>query len=131
MRRSSGCWRLAFVTKGIVFTIDAVIALLFVGLLGGVLFINNFDATKDIEKILINNQISDVLLSAQLLEIENINELESIFLKLFKTREGFITFNTQKKDVNKKGLKTKVISQNIKYINASNKEIYIEVGVYY
>jgi hypothetical protein len=103
------------------FTIDAIIALLFVGIMGLILQVPNIESA---EKILINNRISDLLITSQKLEIDSIEQLEENYKLLFPTTEGYI-------EINKKNNKYRIISQNIKYINSSNKEIYIEIGVKY
>lgn len=116
--------------KGVIFTIDAILALLFVILLSITLYFSISDNTKDIEKILINNRISDLLITAQHLEINNLQVLEKNYQNLFENYPGYIKINNNKKIINKNN-KTNLITQNIKYINSSNKEIYIEVGVYH
>jgi len=116
------------VNKGIMFTIDAIIALLFVGIMGFILQVPNIESA---EKILINNRISDLLITSQKLEIDSIEQLEENYKLLFPTTEGYIIINSKKKEINKKNNKYRIISQNIKYINSSNKEIYIEIGVKY
>ena len=55
------------------FTIDAIIALLFVGIMGFILQVPNIESA---EKILINNRISDLLITSQKLEIDSIEQLE-------------------------------------------------------
>lgn len=118
--------------KGIVFTIDALLSLLFIALLSLVFFLGVLSNSKDIEKIIINNQISDLLITTQHLEIKDIQELKDNYLLLFKERKGYLIIDNQKIEINNKNnYKTRIISQNIKYINSSNEEIYIEVGVYY
>ncbi|MDD4049506.1 MAG: hypothetical protein PHX47_00685 [Candidatus ainarchaeum sp.] len=114
--------------KGILFTIDAIIALLFVGLMGLILQVPNIESA---EKILINNRISDLLITSQRLEIDSIDKLEENYIKIFDKKEGYIIINSDKKEINKNSNKYRIISQNIKYINSSNKEIYIEIGVKY
>jgi len=116
------------VNKGIMFTIDAIIALLFVGIMGFILQVPNIESA---EKILINNRISDLLITSQKLEIDSIEQLEENYKLLLQTTEGYIIINSKKKEINKKNNKYRIISQNIKYINSSNKEIYIEIGVKY
>lgn len=118
--------------KGIVFTLDALIALFFVAILSLVFFLNISYDFKSFEKIILTNQISDLLITSQLLEIEQINELEANYIKLFENKKGYLIINNQKKEINSKNSqKHKILSQNIRYINSSNKEIYIEIGVYY
>jgi len=117
--------------KGIVFTIDALIAIMFVALLGIILFIPIGENTQEVEKTLINNKISDLLTTSQLLEIENLEELKENYIKLFENKKGYVKINTKKLEINKESKNRNLITQNIKYINSSNKEIYIEIGVYY
>ncbi len=118
--------------KGIVFTIDAILALTFIAVLGLVLFVPITEDTNKIEKVIINNKISDLLLTTQTLQIDQVQELKNNYLKLFSTRKGYIKINNQKTEINYlNSNKYKLITQNIRYINSSNKEIYIEIGVYY
>lgn len=117
--------------KGVLFTIDGLIALLFVSMLIIILNTPVVDNTKESEKILINNRISDLLITSQILEIENPCEIENNFKKLFENKKGYILLNNEKIEINKEYKKYRKISKNIKYINSSNKEIYIEIGVYY
>lgn len=114
--------------KAIIFTIDALIALLFVGILGLVL---QLPVTESPDKILINNRISDLLITSQKLELNNIVDIEQNYKLLLGEKPGYIIINNKKKEINNNTYKTNIISQNIKYINSSNKEIYIEIGVYY
>lgn len=118
--------------KGIIFTLDALIGLFFVAILSLVFLLNIENDFNTFEKIIITNQISDLLTTSQLLEIDNITDLEKNFIKLFENKNGYIIINSYKKEINHvNNKKQKIISQNIKYINSSNKEIYIEIGVYY
>ena len=115
-------------SRAIVFTIDALIALLFVGIMGLIL---HLPATEPVDKILINNRISDLLITSQKLEINNISDIEQNYKSLLGEKPGYVIINSKRKEINNKKYKTNIISQNIKYINSSNKEIYIEIGVYY
>jgi hypothetical protein len=118
--------------KGLLFTIDAILALLFIIILLIILSLPILENTKDVEKILINNRISDLLITSQLLEINEVLELEKNYLQLFGKKSGYITINSKKIEINSENkIKTRLISQNIRYINSSNKQIYIEIGVYY
>lgn len=117
--------------KGVFFTIDALIALMFIGLLGIILFIPIYDNTKEFEINLINNRISDLLITSQLLEINDIKKIEENYIKLFNKKPGYIILDTKKIEINKNKEHSRKISQNTRYFNSSNKEIYIEIGVYH
>jgi len=119
--------------KGIFFTIDGLFALMFIILL--VFVFNNHTSInkpiKDLERIKITNKVSDLLLTSQILMIEDVMVLEKNYEKLIE-KNGYIIINNTEKQIilnNSKG--KEVISQSIKYINGSNKVIYIEIGVYY
>jgi hypothetical protein len=89
------------------------------------------NTNNDLEKIIITSKISDLLITSQILEIENLKELENNYNKMFENK-GYININSKIKEINTKTINEKqLISQSIKYINSSNKEIYIEIGVYY
>jgi len=118
--------------RGLFFTIDGLFALIFISLL---IFSFNMSTTtntnNDLEKIIITSKISDLLITSQILEIENLKELENNYNKMFENK-GYININSKIKEINTKTINEKqLISQSIKYINSSNKEIYIEIGVYY
>ena len=116
--------------KGIVFTIDAILALLFISLLLLIGITSNKEL-DDFEKYQVNQIIGDLLITSQILGIENINEVEQNYTKLLGNREGYIKINNdQIRTGIKNKLKSELISQRITYINISNKEIYIEIGAY-
>ncbi len=118
--------------KGILFTIDAIFAMVFIIVLMVIFTIPNLENSKDIEKIIINNRISDLLITCQILEINESLELEKNYLKLFQDKSGYIIINSERIEINiKEKVRNRQISQNIRYINSSNKQIYIEIGVYY
>lgn len=86
---------------------------------------------KDLEKIIITSRISDLLITSQLLEIDNLKDLEKNYNKLFENK-GYVKIDSKLKEINSKSKnENQLISQSIKYINSSNKVIYIEIGVYY
>jgi len=116
------------VNRGILFTIDGLIALMFI-ILSIVIFTTN--TTDNTEQYLITEKISDLLITSQKLEITSLNTLEENYNKLIP-KEGYIKINNKFKKINTNNSKDKkVISQAITYINSSNNEIYIEIGVYY
>ncbi len=116
--------------KGIIFTIDALLALLFISLL----FLMSTPSNKELdyfEEYQVSQIIGDLLITSQIQDIENINQIKQNYTKLLGNREGYIKINnTQITTGTKNKLKNKLISQRITYINISNKEIYIEIGVY-
>ncbi|MCK9293008.1 MAG: hypothetical protein WCY27_01960 [archaeon] len=118
--------------RGLFFTIDGLFALIFITIL---LFSFNMSTTtntdKDLEKIIITSRISDLLITSQLLEIDNLKDLEKNYNKLFENK-GYVKIDSKLKEINSKSKnENQLISQSIKYINSSNKVIYIEIGVYY
>jgi hypothetical protein len=117
--------------KGILFTFDGLLALIFIAILIGV-FSTNLTANniKQLEKIQINQKISDLLITSQYLEIDDLYTLEKNYKKLFNKQPGYIKINNKIKNINA-SIKNQLITQSITYINSSNKEIYIEIGVYY
>jgi len=114
---------------GIIFTIDGALALIFISTL--ILISNNSNSWSQLNEYQANKMIGDVLITSQILEINNIYEIESNYKSLFGEKPGYIKLNNDiKKMGNANPLKSKLISQRITYINISNKEIYIEIGVY-
>ncbi|MEI8364353.1 MAG: hypothetical protein WCF78_02765 [archaeon] len=116
--------------KGIIFTIDGLLALTFIGIF--IIVLGSQANTNEIEKYQINKLIGDLLITSQEFSIDNTIDLEINYHKLFGEKKGYIIVNTNKIEINKEDdTKTKLITQRINYINISNYEIYIEVGVYY
>lgn len=116
--------------KGIIFTIDGLLALTFIGLL--LIVFQAQPIENDMEKYEINKLIGDLLITSQELSIDDAREVEKNYYKLFGGKKGYIIVNNNKIEINKDDdTKTQLISQRINYINISNHEIYIEVGVYY
>ncbi len=116
--------------KGIIFTIDGLLALAFIGLL--VIVLQAHDIENNMEKHQINTLIGDILVTSQELSIDNLSELEANYRMLLGDKKGYIVINNNKVEINIDDFKkTKLISQRINYINISNYEIYIEIGVYY
>ena len=124
-------WRLVSVDKtGIIFTIDGLLALAFIGIL--ILVMQGQTPTTNTTELETNKLIGDLLVTSRELSINTINELETNYLKLFGNRKGYIIVNDSKIEINANdNTKTKLISQRINYINISNHKIHIEVGVYY
>jgi len=126
------------VNKGFVLIIDSIFALI---LIISLIFIlkenyiyNNYNDIDDITEIIITQKINDILLSCQKLNIEDLKILKKNYLKLFPNNKAYIKINNNKLIINenlKNTSKTRLISNSIKYIKSSNKEIYIEIGVYY
>jgi len=116
--------------KGIIFTIDGLLALTFIGLL--VIVLQAHTIESNIGKYQINTLIGDILVTSQELSIDNLSELEANYRMLLGDKKGYIIINNNKIEINRDDFKkTKLISQRINYINISNYEIYIEIGVYY
>jgi len=116
--------------KGIIFTIDGLLALTFIGIL--IIVLHGEPIENDMNKYQTNKLIGDLLITSQELSIDNVADLEINYHKLFGERRGYIQVNSNRIEVNREDLtKTKLMTQRINYINISNYEIYIEVGVYY
>ncbi|MDD3178030.1 MAG: hypothetical protein PHR26_00765 [Candidatus ainarchaeum sp.] len=115
--------------KGILFTIDGMLALIFISLLITI-NLNNTNNLEEIEKLDTLLKISDLLITSQHIELENINILEKNFKKIFPNKKGYIKINNQIKEIGKKCTNCDIISQKATYINKSNQEIYIEIRIY-
>jgi len=118
------------VNKGIIFTIDGLLALTFIGLMVLVFQFQVFE--NEISKYQTNKLIGDLLICSQELSIDDPNELEVYYKSLLDNKRGYIIINDTKIEINESNeQKTNIMSQRINYINISNNEIYIEIGVYY
>ncbi len=117
--------------KGQIFSIDGIFALLFCAFF--ILVFNLSDSQEqennlDLIKI---QKINDLLITSQHLQIDNINILEQNFVSLFPNTCGYIKINHTQKEINcQNATKIKLLSNSIKYINNSNHNVYIEIGVY-
>jgi hypothetical protein len=114
--------------KGFVFIMDVVIALIMSTLLINLITTNT--DYKNYERIMTSQQINDLLLTSQQLDLTE-NEVIENANKLFKNRKVEITINNKTTTINEKTKGFEKISNSIKYINSSNKEIYIEVIIFY
>lgn len=113
--------------KGILFTIDGILALIFISLLVSI-NLSNTNNLEEINKLNDLEKLSDLLITSQILEIENINILEENFKKIFPNKNGIIKINNTTKNIGKcENLQT--ISQKVTYINKSNNKIYIEINI--
>ncbi|MFA5745272.1 MAG: hypothetical protein WCX82_00910 [archaeon] len=124
-------FNLGYASKGQIFTIDGAFALIFITLLALIFQSNYLEPLENNIDLLKIQKINDLLLTAQYIKIENLQELENHYLALFPNTPGYIKINNTRKEIKSSNLpKSKIISNSIKYINNSNNKIYIEVGVY-
>jgi hypothetical protein len=114
--------------KGFVFVVDVLLMLVFTGLLISIVPTSN--VYKNYEEIMITQQISDILLTTQQQEIKT-PEIITNISKLFKNRKVLLKINNKTHEINPKLRFSRKISNSITYINSYNKEIYIEVIVFY
>jgi uncharacterized protein YoxC len=115
--------------KGFVFIIDVVIALVMIILLINIYSVKN-NNYKEYEIVTTVQQINDLLITSQILEL-NENEIVENAKKLFNSRRASITINNKITNINPNFKYSEKISNSIRYINSSNKEIYIEVTIFY
>jgi hypothetical protein len=75
---------------------------------------------------------NDLLLTSQILEIKESSILKYNFQQLFSNYNGYIKINNKTEQIKNTDLKKENLFVNsIKYINSSNNDIYIEIGIYY
>lgn len=75
---------------------------------------------------------NDLLLTSQILEIKESSVLKYNFQQLFSNYNGYIKINNKTEHIKNTDLKKENLFVNsIKYINSSNNDIYIEIGIYY
>jgi hypothetical protein len=124
--------------KAFILIIDCMFALILIISLFFVLENNylssNSKDTEQIIEIIISQKINDLLVTSQKLKIDKIEVLQENYIKLFPKNKAYIKINNQKTEINNNLnniSKTKLISNSIRYIKSSNKEIYIEIGVFY
>jgi len=80
----------------------------------------------------ISLKTNDLLLTSQILEIKEINILRNNFQEIFTNYDGYIKINNKTEHIKNTDLKKENLFVNsIKYINSSNNDIYIEIGIYY
>jgi hypothetical protein len=125
-------WNLQNASKGQIFVIDGLFALIFASLLIlTIQTVGSENLTANNVELLKMQKINDLLITAQYLRIDDLETLEKNYLLLFPITPGYIKVNNKRKEINSSGLeKTRILSNSIKYINNSNNKIYIEIGVY-
>lgn len=117
--------------KGQIFTIDGLFALVFCVLFLIIFTIDTQSNKKTNIELLKLQKINDLLITAQYLNIQEINALEKNYLILFPNTCGYVKINNNVKEINcTNSIKKTLLSNSIKYINNSNHKIYIEIGVY-
>lgn len=125
-------WNFTNANKGQTFIVDGLFALIFVALL--ILVFQSLYQTKiakENNELLKIQKINDLLITAQYLKIDDMEELEKNYCSLFLKTPGYIKINNYKKEINpENGEKKQILSNSTKYINNSNNKIYIEIGVY-
>lgn len=117
--------------RGQIFTIDALLALVFCSIF---ILVFSLAEDKNLEtnlNLLKMQKINDLLITSQMLRIDNINVLEQNYLTLLPNTCGYIKINNARKEINCANCKkTNLLSNSIKYINNSKHIVYIEIGVY-
>jgi hypothetical protein len=118
--------------KGVLFTIDGIIALAIIILASVIISTNQLsDDNNSLAEFAIAEKINDILVTAQLLQINSNLELVNNYNQLFKSQAGYVKLNSTITKIGAANKNQRLISNSIKYINKSGQEIYIEVGVYY
>lgn len=120
--------------KGFFFSIDIIFAIIIFTLF--LLLFYYPDPTEETLTDLLIFDISlktnDLLLTSQILEIKEINILRNNFQEIFTNYDGYIKINNKTEHIKNTDLKKENLFVNsIKYINSSNNDIYIEIGIYY
>lgn len=119
--------------KGFVFSLDLILAITIFTLLI-ILFYFGEPENYDTDLILFDIALktNDLLLTAQILEIDQIVVLKKNYQELFSNYDGYLKINNQITIINNTEYqKNNLFINSIKYINSSNNEIYIEIGIYY
>lgn len=119
--------------KGFVFSLDLILAITIFTLLI-ILFYFGEPENYDTDLILFDIALktNDLLLTAQILEIDQIVVLKKNYQELFSNYDGYLKINNHRSIINNtKHQKNNLFINSIKYINSSNNEIYIEIGIYY
>ncbi len=116
--------------KGFVLVVDVMIALIMLILLINITTYSETNDYKEYEKIMITQQINDLLITSQQLNLEE-KEIVKNAEALFENRQLTLTINNKKTNINQNIGYSEKTSNSITYINSSNKEIYMEIVVYY
>lgn len=119
--------------KGFVFSLDLILAItIFTLLIILFYFGENNNYEEDLILLDIALKTNDLLLTAQILEIDQIVVLKKNYQELFSNYDGYLKINNQITIINNTEYqKNNLFINSIKYINSSNNEIYIEIGIYY
>jgi len=119
--------------KGFVFSLDLILAItIFTLLIILFYFGENKNYEEDLILLDITLKTNDLLLTAQILEIDQIVVLKKNYQELFSNYDGYLKINNQITIINNTEYqKNNLFINSIKYINSSNNEIYIEIGIYY
>ena len=120
--------------KGFFFSIDIIFAIIIFTLF--LLLFYYPDPTEETLTDLLIFDLSlktnDLLLTSQILEIKESSVLKYNFQQLFSNYNGYIKINNKTEHIKNTDLKKENLFVNsIKYINSSNNDIYIEIGIYY
>ncbi|MDD3244638.1 MAG: hypothetical protein PHU47_00640 [Candidatus ainarchaeum sp.] len=119
--------------NGFVFSLDLILAItIFTLLIILFYFGENKNYEEDLILLDITLKTNDLLLTAQILEIDQIVVLKKNYQELFSNYDGYLKINNQIAIINNTEYqKNNFFINSIKYINSSNNEIYIEIGIYY
>lgn len=120
--------------KGFFFSIDIIFAIIIFTLFLILFYYPNTTEEKLTDLLIfdISLKTNDLLLTSQILEIKEINILRNNFQEIFTNYDGYIKINNKTEHIKNTDLKKENLFVNsIKYINSSNNDIYIEIGIYY
>lgn len=120
--------------KGFFFSIDIIFAIIIFTLFLLLFYYPNTTEEKLTDLLIfdISLKTNDLLLTSQILEIKEINILRNNFQEIFSNYNGYIKINNKTEHIKNTDLKKENLFVNsIKYINSSNNDIYIEIGIYY
>ena len=120
--------------KGFFFSIDIIFAIIIFTLFL-LLFYYPAPTEETLTDLLVFDlslKTNDLLLTSQILEIKESSVLKYNFQQLFSNYNGYIKINNKTEHIKNTDLKKENLFVNsIKYINSSNNDIYIEIGIYY
>jgi hypothetical protein len=120
--------------KGFFFSIDIIFSLIIFTLFLLLFYYPSITEEKltDLLVFDLSLKTNDLLLTSQILEIKESSILKYNFQQLFSNYNGYIKINNKTEQIKNTDLKKENLFVNsIKYINSSNNDIYIEIGIYY
>jgi len=116
--------------KGFLFTIDGLLALLFIVLATSTI-LDTSTNEKNLQEFEISENINDLLMTSQIIEIDSMSELTNNYNQMFGNYAGYVKINENMQTIGNTSKSENLISNSIRYVNKLGQEIYIEIGVYY